>query len=192
MTAFTAEPQRMPRGAGKIGLLGGSLRPLRLCGEVVFWLALALAPARALEAPAGKVLLTVTGQIGERNSPEGAQFDFAMLEKLPQHSFKTKTPWYPEPRKFTGVRLRDLLAALGAPNRTSVSAEAINDYRATIPAEDWTEHDLLIAWRLDDAPMAVRDKGPLVVIYPFDADPKLRNAVRYSRAVWQLRRIDVR
>jgi hypothetical protein len=159
---------------------------------VALVLAMCCAPADALEAPTGKVLLTVTGQIAERNSAEGAQFDAAMLEKLPQASFSTRTPWFPEPRKFTGVRLRDLLAALGAGHRTSVSAEAINDYRATIPAEDWTEHDLLVAWRLDDVPMAVRDMGPLLIIYPFDAEPRLRSAVRYSRAVWQLRRIDVR
>lgn len=149
-------------------------------------------PGHALEAPTGKVLLTVTGQIAERNSADGAQFDLEMLEKLPQASFRTRTPWFPEPRKFTGVRLRDLLAALGAGQRSSISAEAINDYRAIIPAEDWTEHDLLVAWRLDDAPMAVREMGPLLIIYPFDAEPRLRNAVRYNRAVWQLRRIDVR
>lgn len=155
-------------------------------------MALACGAACALDNPAGKVLLVVTGQITERNSPEGAQFDLAMLEKLPQTSFSTRTPWFPEPRKFTGVRLRDLLSALGAAQRGSISAEAINDYRATIPAEDWTEHDLLVAWRLDDAPMSVREMGPLLIIYPFDAEPKLRNAVRYNRAVWQLRRIDVR
>lgn len=155
-------------------------------------LALAAPWAGALEAPTGKVVLTVTGQIAQRNSPEGAQFDLAMLEKLPQHSYRTRTPWYTEPRKFTGVLLRDLLAALGAQARGPVSAEAINDYRATIPPEDWADHDVLIAWRLDDEPMAVRDKGPLVVMYPFDSEPKLRNAVRYGRAVWQLRRIDVR
>lgn len=166
--------------------------------RVLAWTAATVVPAAfaaravALEPPAGKVLLTVTGQIAERNGPDGAQFDLALLEKLPQLSYRTRTPWYPEARKFTGVRLRDLLAVLGAPPRASVSAEAINDYRATIPAEDWNEHDVMIAWRLDDEPMAVRDKGPLVVMYPFDAEPKLRNAVRYGRAVWQLRRLDVR
>lgn len=170
------------------------LTPCAVSRRATFAVLLALlSPAiQALEAPTGKVLLTVTGQIAERNSPEGAQFDFAMLEKLPQASFRTRTPWFPEPRKFTGVRLRDLLAALGAVQRGNISAEAINDYRAIIPAEDWADHDLLVAWRLDDEPMAVRDKGPLLIIYPFDAEPRLRNAVRYNRAVWQLRRIDVR
>lgn len=148
-------------------------------------------PARALDAPSGKVVLTVTGKITVRNIADAAQFDMSMLEKLPQTSFLTKTPWYPEPRKFTGVLLRDLLAAVGAQG-SSVSAQALNDYRAVIPAEDWTEHDLLIAWHLDDQPMLVRDKGPLVVIYPFDANARLRTAVRYGRAVWQLKALDVR
>jgi len=168
-----------------------AIRPRRLALAFVLALA-AWVPAHALDAPSGKVLLTVTGQITVRNIADAAQFDLAMLEKLPQTSFHTKTPWYPEPRKFTGVRLRDLLAALGAQGRTSVSAEALNDYRAVIPAEDWNDYDVLIAWHLDDAPMLVRDKGPLVVIYPFDAHAKLRSAVRYGRAVWQLKALDVR
>jgi hypothetical protein len=169
------------------------MSPAALARRLVLALLLGAAlPAQALDAPSGKVVLTVTGQITVRNTPDGAIFDMAMLEKLPQTSFHTKTPWYPEPRKFTGVRLRDLLAALGAQGRSSVSAAALNDYRSVIPAEDWTDYDVLIAWHLDDQPMLVRDKGPLVVIYPFDAHAKLRTAVRYGRAVWQLKALDVR
>lgn len=166
--------------------------PRTLCGALLgLLLALLAGPAAALDAPTDKVLLNVTGKVAQRNTPDGAAFDLAMLEKLPQRSFQTRTPWYPEPRKFTGVLLRDLLAALGAQGQ-SVSAQAINDYRADIPSEDWTEFDLLLAYRLDDAPMAVRDRGPLLLIYPFDANPRLRTAVRYSRAVWQVKALDVR
>ena len=39
--------------------------------------------------------------------------------------------------------------------------------------------------------MAVRDRGPLFVVYPFDAQPELRNAVYYSRSAWQLKSIEV-
>jgi hypothetical protein len=49
----------------------------------------------------------------------------------------------------------------------------------------------MVAYRLDDQPMTVREKGPLVIIYPFDARPGLRDAVYYSRAVWQLRRLEL-
>ena len=152
---------------------------------------LAATSAQALDAPAGRVLLTVTGDIEQRNTPDGAQFDLAMLEKLPQRSYSTKTPWYPEPRKFTGVLLRDLLAAVGARGKT-VRAIALNDYRVDIPIDEAARHDLMVAYLLDDKPMAVRDKGPLVVIYPFDSHPELRSAINYSRAAWQLKQLELR
>jgi hypothetical protein len=164
----------------------------RFLSMFAFAAALAAPPAaHALDVPAGRVMLTVTGEIEHRNTPDGAQFDMAMLEKLPQHSFSTRTPWYPEPRKFTGVLLRDLLAAVGARGRT-IRAIALNDYRVDIPAEEAARHDLMLAFLLDDKPMAVRDKGPLVVIYPFDGHPELRSAINYSRAAWQLKQLELR
>ena len=64
--------------------------------------------------------------------------------------------------------------------------------RVDIPVEDAQRFDLIVARLLDDQPMAVRDKGPLFTIYPFDAREELRNAVYYSRSAWQLRTIEVR
>ena len=39
--------------------------------------------------------------------------------------------------------------------------------------------------------MSVREKGPLFVMYPFDSQPQLRNAVYFSRCIWQLRSIEL-
>jgi hypothetical protein len=153
--------------------------------------ALVAAPVWALDTPSGKVLLTISGELQQRNSAEGAAFDQAMLEKLPRHSFSTKTPWYPAPRKFTGVLLRDLLAAVGAHGKT-VKAIALNDYRVDIPIEEAQRHDLMLAYLLDDKPMPVREKGPLMLMYPFDSQPELRSALNYSRAVWQLKALELK
>lgn len=148
-------------------------------------------PARALQPPTGPVLLTISGKILSPNDGTLAQFDMAMLEKLPQTSFSTRTPWYAQPRKFTGPLLRDVLREAGAQG-TLLRARALNDYRVDIPVEDAQRFDLIVARLLDDQPMAVRDKGPLFTIYPFDAREELRNAVYYSRSAWQLRTIEVR
>lgn len=148
-------------------------------------------PARALQPPTGPVLLTISGKILSPNDGTLAQFDMAMLEKLPQTSFSTRTPWYAQPRKFTGPLLRDVLREAGAQG-TMLRARALNDYRVDIPVEDAQRFDLIVARLLDDQPMAVRDKGPLFTIYPFDAREELRNAVYYSRSAWQLRTIEVR
>ncbi|MGL6109413.1 MAG: molybdopterin-dependent oxidoreductase [Rubrivivax sp.] len=146
--------------------------------------------AWALDRPAGPVVLTVTGRVRMPNTGDRAVFDMAMLERLPQQSFVTHTPWYATPRKFTGPLLRDVLAAAGAQG-SNLRAIALNDYRVDLPFDDVQRHDVLLARLLDDQPLAVRDKGPLFIIYPFDAKVELRTTVYYSRSAWQLKTIDV-
>ena len=144
----------------------------------------------AMDAPPGPVVLTVSGRLrdGQRASP--AQFDMAALERLQQTGYSTRTPWYSQPRKFTGPLLRDVLASTGL-HGSQLRLMALNDYRVDLPFDDVLQHDVLLARLMDDKPMAVRDKGPLFVIYPFDQHTALRNAVYYSRCAWQLRAIEV-
>lgn len=145
---------------------------------------------QALERPKGRVVLTVSGRIGIRNAEKTAEFDMDMLAALPQHTFSTKTPWYPEAHKFTGPLVRDVLAAVGAQGK-NLRAIALNDYKVDLPVADALKFNLVLARLMDDKPMPVRDKGPLFIIYPFDADEALRNERYYSRAAWQLKAIDV-
>lgn len=147
----------------------------------------------AQEAPAvaPTVILTITGNVQKRAGSDALEFDMAALAKLPATSFSTRTPWYAQPRKFTGVLLKDLLASVGGSGST-LKAMALNDYRVELPAEDWLKHGAMLAYLLDDKPMTVREKGPLVIIYPFDERREVRTAVHYSRAVWQLRSLELR
>lgn len=149
------------------------------------------APTWALEPPSDKVVLTISGKIGQPNRGDRFAFDMAMLAALPQHSITQKTPWYPGPRKFTGPLLREVLALAGAQGQ-NIEAIAINDYKVTIPMEDCQQHAVLLARLMDDKPMPLRDKGPLFIIYPFDDDARLRSSVYYSRSAWQLKALDIR
>ena len=142
--------------------------------------------ADSLSTPTGKVVLTIAGKIGERNSPQGVQFDMAMIEKLPQHSFTTLTPWEKQPVQFTGPLLRDVLAAVKAQG-TVIKAMALNDYQSTIPVEDAMKFDMVMALKMNGQPIPVKTKGPLFIVYPFDAKPELRSAVYYERSPWQLK-----
>ena len=146
--------------------------------------------AHALGRPAGPVVLTVSGRVSKPNAGDRAVFDMAMLERLPQQSFVTRTPWYAEAHKFSGPLLRDVLAACGAEG-SNLRATALNDYRVDLPFEDAQRFGVLLAVLLDDKPMAVRDRGPLFIIYPFDSNAQLRSTVYYSRSAWQLKSIDV-
>jgi hypothetical protein len=166
-------------------------RPWPIATAALVCAALLNAPARALDAPTGAVILSVSGALTRSNDNGAASFDMALLATLPQHSFSTKTPWFPQPRKFTGVLVRDLLDAVGS--RAGIArAIALNDYRADLPTDELVRNGAMIAYLLDDQPMPVREKGPLVIIFPFSDRPELRTAVHYSRAVWQLRSLELR
>ena len=68
-------------------------RRLCLLSVAAFFLA---KPAQALDGPKGKVVLSVSGNIKLKTAGDLAKFDMDMLAALPQHSFLTMTPWYPE------------------------------------------------------------------------------------------------
>jgi len=162
------------RWLGPAVLLGGSLA------------------VQALDAPSGKVILTLSGLIGDGNQGKTkAEFDMAMLEKLPQHRLKTRTPWHEEVREYTGPRLRDVLAAVKSSGKT-IRAIALNDYVVEIPMEDVEKYDVIVARLADGKPMTVREKGPLFIMYPFDSSETLQSPLYYGRAAWQLKAIEIR
>jgi len=94
-------------------------------------------------------------------------------------------------KRFDGVGGKALVEAVGAKG-TSVVATALNEYRIVIPIEDFTSDRLIIAYRLDGAPMSVREKGPLWIIYDFDSDADLNTEKYMARSVWQLRSLEFR
>jgi hypothetical protein len=161
---------------------------------IVRWLAAAVLgatlgvalPAAALEPAKGKVILTISGNVGEKNTANAAVFDMAMLQKLPQRSFTTMTPWDKQPIKFTGPLLRDVLAAAKATGST-IKAAALNDYQSSIPLDDAQKFDVILAHKMNDQDIPVKTKGPLFIVYPYDTKAELRSTVYYERSAWQLK-----
>ncbi len=156
----------------------------------------AFGPALALDRPQGRVVLTLGGPAVTGNQTDGkAHFDMKMLEQLPQQSFSTQTPWYPQPISFTGPLLRDVLAAAdvkpGARQRSKIVLTALNGYKAEMPFEDVLRFDVIVARLMNGRPMPVREKGPLFVVYPFDSRPELKADQYYGRSIWQLRSLDL-
>lgn len=144
--------------------------------------ALAQTPATSA-APAAQPVLTLTGKV----AAAPMALDMAALNRLPQRTFTTNSPWTREPHTYSGPLLRDVLALAGAQGATTIKAIALNDYQISIPAEDAARHDLIVASLIDGKPIPVRERGPLFVIYPFDSNPALRSQVYYERSIWQLK-----
>lgn len=144
----------------------------------------------ALEAPQGKVVLTVSGKVTKPNQGKDATFSMDMLAKLPQKTFTTKTPWYPKPVTFTGPLLRDVLAAAGA-NGKQIAARALDDYKTMLPMSDALSHDVILARKIDGKSLSVRDKGPLFIVFPYDSKPELQAQVYLDRSAWQLKSLTI-
>ncbi|WP_116082412.1 oxidoreductase [Tropicimonas sp. IMCC34011] len=163
---------------------------LRAASLAAFALCAGPVSAQELPAPTGETLLTVTGAIARTNDEGAALFDRAMLEGLEPVTIETETIWTEGPQTFTGVSLARLMDELGGEGET-LMATAINDYAVEIPAGDAVEGGAIVAYLNNGEPMSVRGKGPLWIVYPFDASPDYRTEAIYSRSIWQLDRIDV-
>lgn len=149
----------------------------------------AVSAAEPLPRPQGAVILTITGNITQTNAPGQAQFDKAMLEALGKASYTTSSEVSATPMMFEGVRLRAVLERVGAQGKT-MKATALNDYQVVIPLED-LQFEPILTMKVDGKVITPRDKGPLWIAYPRDANPILQD-VRYdARWVWQLSRLHI-
>lgn len=157
--------------------------------------------AQQLDPPEGRVILTISGAIGahteleantEKDSEQSpsAQFDLPMLEALGLTRIATETPWTDGIVDFEGVLVRDILDLVNA-DGDSVRATALNDYVIALPTQDFIDHDVIIATRIDGKPMKIRENGPLWIIYPWSDVASLRRANYYARSIWQLKSLTV-
>lgn len=145
---------------------------------------------KALDAPQGRVVLTIDGNIAARNAQARADFDLAMLEALPARQIATSTPWTDGVRRFDGVPLKEVLEATGA-NGEKLTATSINGYTVTMPVDEAVKNNAVLAYRIDGAAIPVDDKGPLWILFPFDEKPGLANPDTFALSAWQLRRLTV-
>lgn len=147
--------------------------------------------AGQLPAPSGEVVLTVTGEVPTANRGAVAEFDLDMLRGLGMTTIRTTTIWTEGVQEFSGPPLAALMEALGVEGGVLL-ATAINDYQIDIPVSDAAPDGPILAISLNGAPMTVRDKGPVWIVYPYDRDAAYRTETTYSRSIWQLVRLEVR
>lgn len=177
----------------KVGEKFPSIEPIFLCTIRVLgvmWGLFTGVDAWALDAPNGPVVLQISGFIEAHNQGKVAALDMKALKALPQKSFTTQTPWEPKPVTFSGPLLRDVLQLVRAKGQ-HIRAVALNDYRVRLPVADAHEHDVVVAVQMNGQSIPVRTKGPLFIVYPFDAKKELQHKTYYERSIWQLKAIEV-
>lgn len=144
----------------------------------------------ALDKPDNEVLLKVAGSIKNTNHGEEAWFDLSMLEALGAVEIETETPWTEGLANFKGVRVKDLMMAVGADGQ-AFEASALNKYKFDFTGIDYQKYPIIIAWMLNDDLLTVRTLGPLWLMFPFTDYPEIDNEIHRNAAVWQLTRLTV-
>ena len=91
---------------------------------------------------------------------------------------------------FSGPSLKALIAFSGV-TQGVIHAVAVNNYSVDINVADLTDKAPIIATRIDGKTFDVRHKGPLWVVYPYDASSDFRSEVTFANSIWQLTKIMV-
>ncbi|NBZ88360.1 molybdopterin-dependent oxidoreductase [Stagnihabitans tardus] len=142
--------------------------------------------------PQGPVILTVSGLDPEVAADGLMHFDREALAALGPVRFTTSSIWTEGRHEFTGIPLATLAQALKIDSKARIVLRALNHYQVEMPLAEARPGAPILAYEFDGKPMSIRDKGPIWVVYPYDADPKAYQTVTaFARSVWQLDHIEV-
>lgn len=115
------------------------------------------------------------------------------LDALPQHEFVTTTQWTEGKVAFSGPSLKDVLGVVEAgdnPEET-IHLIAANQYEIVLDQNLMDNEIPIVATRMNDKTFGLRDKGPLWVVFPYDADAAYQKESVYSASIWQLVKIEI-
>ena len=153
----------------------------------------AIRAGEAIPAPAGEVVLTVTGDISAENSDDGLAFDLATLEKLGLVKYTVPDPWLNADIEYTGVLMSDLLAAAGASDSaTTVQLTAIDDYQVSIAIADIKKWPVLLATQSNGDHMAIDAGGPTRIAFPYNQFPEIDQLAYKDFWIWSITDMEVR
>lgn len=121
--------------------------------------------------------------------------DLKGLRQLPAKEITAVLPavlGLPGQNRWRGVSLRLLVERLGGGADSRIQLRALDAYTIDIPWSDLARFDPILAYSRNNEPMSIRDKGPLILIYPFGSDPQLQSPDFANRTIWQVNEIIVR
>jgi hypothetical protein len=149
-----------------------------------------LSLAQNASRPAGPVVLTVTGDVGQTNrgpldpfadklmDAQGTRFERAMefdqaaLTALGMQTVSVRYPTWPAAHTFEGPLLKDVLNAAGVASG-AVQPVALDGYGTEIPYSDLETWPVILALKMDSRWLPIGGAGPAWVIYPRDSFPEL-------------------
>lgn len=127
--------------------------------------------ARRFPSKPERVWLEIAGDVGAV-----LQLDGAALDRLPRvqidADFHCVTTWSVQGLRWEGVRFSDVWSRIVMPNAHPASDVRLvvfhgeDGYRTSLPLEDLLAPDVLLADRLDGAPLGIEHGAPLRLVAP--------------------------
>lgn len=139
----------------------------------------ALAAAEAQTAP----MLAAT--VGETT----VNLSLADIAKLPGYGADLETIWNMNGR-WTGVRLSDLLDHLGFDKSASIRLHAIDDYEITLERALVDAEQPLLAYAVAGQLLPEDGMGPLMLVWPRQAEAALAGTEPLTNWIWSVDRLD--
>lgn len=111
-------------------------------------------------------------------------YDISDLEQFPTYSLTTATPWREEPARFEGVMLSDILERHGLQEMEMIAVAAENDYVVRFNRVIWSTVPILVATRVNGAPISRRERGPIQFVIDADAMVEHDDILSERYLVW--------
>ena len=142
------------------------------------------------EPERSKTLLTLYWG-AKHGSPHNSRLNLAQLDALPQTTLTLELPetlGIQGTHSWQGVSLGELLKLSGSTGQ-SVRLQALNGYYVTLPVSDIERYNPLLAYRRAGNNLTIREKGPFILIYPFNEFKTLNQQLYINRSIWQVHEI---
>ena len=140
-------------------------------------------PPLAQAEAATETVLTAT--LGEAKQ----DLTLADLAKLPGYGADLETIWNMNGR-WTGVRLSDLLDHLGFDKWASIRLHAIDDYEITLERALVDAEQPLLAYAVAGQLLPEDGMGPLMLVWPRQAEAALAGTEPMTNWIWSVDRLD--
>ena len=159
-------------------------------------LSLAQAQAQDIEPPSANVnepavKISWTNKAGEQEKIVVTRSDMQAMQQTANRLQLPDALGISGSHNWQGVSLKQVVARSGY-NTKVLQATALNGYFVEVPQDDLERFDPILAFRRDDQFISIREKGPFILIYPFNQFPELNQQRYINRTVWQIDELNLR
>lgn len=145
-----------------------------------------------IPAPQGETILIVSGNIGTTNANDTIEMDLATIESVGVVDYTVDDPFENRAITYRGVLMSDLLDVWQvSEDATSLHVVALNDYAVDVPIADLRQYPVVFALQADGEYMPIAEKGPAMLVYPYN-DFEFDRNIYNDYWAWQIASVEVR